>query len=112
MNAQHTPGPWRTQPIMGTGRVQIVNDHAAVFGADQVFDIATLPVLSDGSHHANARLIAAAPELLAALQKAERYIDALSERVKWTQRDQKEFDSLGIRAAIAKATGGADHAHD
>jgi len=71
--AQHTPGPWQVEtnnrcrdtfvgPVMGGQRICEVFHHAT----------------SGNPHLANARLIAAAPELLAALQattaECERYL--------------------------------------
>ena len=89
MSAQYTPGPWvvdYSHPDWVEGTTIWANDvviaHAV---ADQ--------------HHqteANARLISAAPDLLAALQK----IDAnAAESVEWIRRVARE--------AISKATGGA-----
>lgn len=89
MSAQYTPGPWvvdYSHPDWVEGTTIWANDvviaHAV---ADQ--------------HHqteANARLISAAPDLLAALQK----IDAnAAESVEWIRRVARE--------AITKATGAA-----
>lgn len=50
---------------------------------------------------ADARLIAAAPDLLEALRVAERCIKG------YTESSRRECGLDGIRAAIAKATGGA-----
>lgn len=90
MTTQHTPGPWvvdRSHPDWVEGTTIWANDvviaHAV---ADQ--------------HHqteANARLIAAAPDLLAALEACLRRLDA--------HDDQSAPECLAARAAIAKATG-------
>lgn len=87
MQTTYTPGPWRvTGPNVraGDALLAVVTDH----WADE-------PTPDDEKAH-NARLIAAAPELLGALQK----IDAnAAESVEWIRRVARE--------AISKATGGA-----
>ena len=99
MNTKHTPGPWEVYDMQWTGTVAIAK------------------VLSDGSRHlvvgpyideANARLIAAAPELLEALQAIvgkgiaglpERYDDLTTVDVPLLVKA-----IWNARAAIAKAT--------
>lgn len=64
--AKHTPGPWRVMPD-SLGTIETVTGTIAV---GQTFDIVS--PLVDGKHEermANARLIAAAPRLLDALEK-------------------------------------------
>ncbi len=88
----HTPGPWEMIKEIGNDgglSCKIVSGNKAVIA---------LAKHADGNKEANARLIAAAPELLEAL------IDLLD--------DSDEYDKrpIGIvaakaRAAIAKATG-------
>lgn len=84
---KHTPGPWRVVPT-GAGNVLIQSDSvsqtvATVHGAEQA---------------ANARLIAAAPELLEALQLAVGIIE-----------NHPAMGAMAVppsfRAAIAKAEG-------
>jgi hypothetical protein len=82
---QHTPGPWTV-------------DNQYIHGPD---GIRFLAVAGDGAGQANARLIAAAPELLAAARLAV----AWSEQVPAPYRDWPHV--AAARAAIAKATGGA-----
>ena len=89
----HTPGPWFIQCTGGESEC-IASNHQTldveVNGPD--FEI----------RNANARLIAAAPELLAACHVALATLDLKSMgRAKWTGGDQKSFDLLS--AAIAKA---------
>jgi len=89
---KHTPGPW-TVIENSSGKHLVCADHPQAAH----FDIA---LTSGPDSVANARLIAAAPELLEACQRyiAEREEIGLS------------CDSAavrGIRAAIAKATGSA-----
>lgn len=79
MSTEHTPGPWKA---FGT---------AVYFpGIRGGFDLRSCP-----NPEANARLIAAAPDLL----------DALKEVVRISDRKHDAWDAA--RAAIAKATGGA-----
>lgn len=100
MSKGHTPGPW-------DGR-QEYNDHRdEIIARGRV--VAIIPVRkttgvmsdekrleSDQEGEANARLIAAAPELLEALTIAREYALA----------DAEPDDLAFIDAAIAKATGG------
>ena len=81
---KHTPGPWilhmgfdETYTISDTGGCEIGHIYCESMG--------------DGEHEANARLIAAAPELLEAAKAV----------AKWLGRDIDDWDSL--RTAIAKA---------
>ena len=81
--AKHTPGPWHAviaggvQPVIGGPLITSAHTKSGM-----------LP-----NYEANARLIAAAPELLEALRGVVRVAD----------RSTIEFDAA--RAAIAKATG-------
>ena len=81
---QHTPGPWTV-------------DNQYIHGPD---GIRFLAVAGDGAGQANARLIASAPELLAAARLAV----AWSEQVPAPYRDWPHV--AAARAAIARATGG------
>jgi hypothetical protein len=96
MGAQHTPGPWeiRDSEVLGGPFGYCIDTDSFVVA--EVYDDATeLPAL------ANARLIAAAPEMLEALYQ---YVSDL--------RFPPQGDSIQRRieraeAVIAKATGGA-----
>jgi hypothetical protein len=96
MTTQHTPGPWR------------VGDAAhTIFGPKQADGSLAVTIASVAGnarvedYRANARLIAAAPDLLAALKA----VSAIAEH------GPSVVDALGfqnvraIRAAIAKAEG-------
>jgi hypothetical protein len=87
--AKHTPGPWlhHEGKIHAPGALWI----ATVVERDDIIDA--------DETEANAALLAAAPELLAALVRAERCIRG------YTDSSKRECDLDGIRAAIAKATG-------
>lgn len=92
MSAQHTPGFWATD--FGVTRVEVFDEGGRI--------IATLPRDAEyGRPHAmtaaNARLIAAAPEMLAVLLKLRR--GDLHQRVRPLYNE--------AQAIIAKATGSA-----
>ena len=80
-DTQHTPGPWRVNDTIYRHSFHIVDQEGA-FVAD--------------TDRCNARLIAAAPELLAALQAVADY---------WAGGDVPADIDAAMRAAIAKATG-------
>lgn len=88
MNTKHTPGPWvvdRTHPEL---------ERNVVWSGDQI--IASVVNDQHGNADANARLVAAAPELLEAL----RYMVANAEAEGWS-----EMMLADATAAIAKAEG-------
>jgi hypothetical protein len=92
-NTKHTPGPWQHGANYGA--------CVYVFDENRSYNIATLgptPVMG-GSCEANARLIAAAPELLEALKEMMHYRSWAGD---WWQ---VEHAKNMARAAIAKATG-------
>lgn len=93
MNTQHTPGPWNySGPCEITGRYSIFHNGPLAYCADTT--------AKPGDGEANARLIAAAPDLLAALQNVAACFDA-------NDPDSMANAMADARAAIAKATGGA-----
>lgn len=93
MTTQHTPGPWLAIVTETTGN-----------GNPAIWDIACknggIIAESIGHNQADARLIAAAPDLLSALN---RFVDCMTEN----ENGEKLYaDWLSIaRAAIAKAEG-------
>ena len=93
--AAHTPGPW----LIEWNAAQSGEGHYITDSKDMVELSRIAAVLfhddADGETRANARLLAAAPDLLAALIGV----------VKVADRATVEFDAA--RAAIAKAEGGA-----
>jgi len=115
MNAKHTPGPWRIQdlqPAIRAGNCKAGPDGTRfrVYGDTTLW----LDVVADsdgfvfGENEANARLIAAAPELLEALIE-ERRVRLLGQEseVHWeSMRDLRRASAADTDAAIAKATGG------
>jgi hypothetical protein len=93
----HTPGPWqaiRTNPHDGYDGFEIRAQPGPVLRGftRTVADVYGLG--SNEEHQANARLIAAAPDLLAMLKVAQLWLDV-----------DGRFDMQGINAAIAKAEG-------
>lgn len=112
MSAQHTPGPWRyisrnvDEKANWACRIPFAIEHVPERSScvEPIADVlaSTLLEVCDQPHaEANARLIAAAPEMLAVLERVRR----------WAEGDNINY--MGdhpialVRAAIAKATGSA-----
>lgn len=95
---KHTPGPWVIEKLSGGWGV-----HAPNWGYVAFHVSSDLPHWNEGQE-ANRRLIAAAPELLAALVKAERMFREIGFIA---AADSARPESLWneITTAIAKATG-------
>ncbi len=90
-DSKHTPGPWR---IEGAGHMHAAGSTALMH------ENYCIAVFRGVDSDANARLIAAAPDLLDALRLAEGFI---ADRVPNTAEMAHVW--LTIRAVIAKATG-------
>lgn len=88
---QHTPGPWDVWPSIYEG-----------MGAAVVRNIETLETIAEVRDYANARLIAAAPELLEALKTAQLYVANVVE-AEGALFNRRHLDS--VNSAISKATG-------
>jgi len=91
--ATHTPGPWLAYPSQEPMQTNIgqpgnIIGHAIAFGDTQ------------GEADANAALIAAAPDMLAALIKAEKELTGFQ-----AMTGTPDAMLAEIRAAIAAATG-------
>ncbi len=94
-NAKHTPGPWIVEQV--SGAIEVCNEET-------LFTVARCGI-GNGVSEANARLIAAAPELLAALERTADVLEYYNEN-KGPTRDSALCDLFAIaRAAIAKAKG-------
>ncbi|HDS1569315.1 hypothetical protein [Stenotrophomonas maltophilia] len=101
MSSKHTPGPWETdRNNVHTGQIATIhhclnNDWVEVWSPNWPAD--------EAEQEANARLIAAAPELLYVAE----LVDDVSDRI--DHDPDSAFGQLvaAARAAIAKATGGA-----
>ncbi len=95
MSAKHTQGPWDPAANWPPGMSMVCHHDGS--GWRPVADCA----VSGDAAEANARLIAAAPELLEALKLAEPYVRAAGKLFHLGD------DLKRVQAAIAKATGGA-----
>lgn len=99
MSAKHTPGPWVVTRVTKPVRhwtVEIPGDHPFAIGRDGG---------PDDVHEqdaANARLIAAAPDMLEALKEVEREMDAV---IHGTVTLDAETLWDVVSRAIAKAEG-------
>lgn len=117
----HTPGPWKVMPCPVHGGKHPYHDQRWIAAAETQIEFGATPEdwrcetgsliceMRDGAPE-NARLIAAAPELLAALTEiaelAEKGAIMIHETGKPTWSLVDAVSSIA-RAAIAKATGGA-----
>ena len=103
---KHTPGPWTHE---GQGDITGIEDNGFGRGPVDVCSVYLRTV--EGRHEANARLIAAAPDLLEALEAFER-ISALWLPAEVEEQHAEEMYALHMArnqmlAAIAKARGEA-----
>jgi hypothetical protein len=97
MTAQHTPGPWRVGPRQDIPEGQHVLIMAGQGGSSWGVATVKLYDMRDAEiQSANARLIAAAPELLAALE-------LMLNTYNWTGITSEA--QRAARAALAKARG-------
>ena len=93
MSAQHTPAPWSVEVDHSSNAPEFIRTYVD----GEMYDLASVLCDETGNATANARLIAAAPDLLVALQACLHRLDAHDE--------QSAPECLVARAAIAKATG-------
>ena len=87
-NTKHSPAPWNCSPNMSTSHIYHVYDENNNFFANDEIDCAT--------QVANARLIAAAPELLACLKD---FLEC------GQNAGHNQQLLINCRAAVAKARG-------
>lgn len=99
----HTPGPWGVIDNGGDVRPEAI--YAPEAGGYIV--ATTWAIVREPQRKANARLIAAAPELLAALEKCEAWLSRIREEDENLVIDHSEdgFGLIDARAAIQKARG-------
>ena len=103
--SNHTPGPWRAMHA-GTAN----DEHARVIRSDGGAWIAdVLKQGTEADRAANARLIAAAPDVLAALEDAEGWLNDsdVAYVISHDKGEQAAYCRMmvNIRAAIRKARG-------
>ncbi len=99
---KHTKGPWKVAPLESDPyeNIRVVAENNR--GVCELWqDDAPVPDYN-ATQHANARLIAAAPEMLEALIKVMSWVDNWSPE--FTEEDEWAEDEIAARAAIAKAT--------
>lgn len=102
MSTKHTPGPWATAGG-STGRYRTPTiEVRALTGGGVSQCIATVTSIAVGQ--ANARLIAAAPELLEALRAARDYLSCIPESAAGGDDEAARLARLAS-SAIRKATG-------
>lgn len=89
MNARHTPGPWLRLGVGDIVQQEHIVDVAAVFCTSD-----------DATGEANARLVAAAPDLLFCLK-------VICSHAEGDERLDARLHLAEARAAIAQATGEA-----
>jgi len=90
----HTPGPWQIDPAY---------DHRVILLNDRNGNAVGELVYADTRNPADARLIAAAPDLLAALRQADAWVAMYHDEPGHDAASRCMTDV--IRAAIARATG-------
>lgn len=104
---KHTPGPWHIihEPTLSTYHIRVEDLDAAPVASLFYSSGGSRPQLSRELIDANARLIAAAPDLLAACEAALSFGEGHPDRTpSW--HDARLATQLTLRAAIAKAKGG------
>ena len=102
--SEHTPGPFEVRTYDHLKSYEIRSPHRHWPIARVMRSAGRGPLgISEGEAEANARLIAAAPDLLEACEAALGFVEELEQRgivADWSRKDQ-------LRAAIDKARGEA-----
>ena len=96
----HTPGPWRLETRIMSGGEKRMVIWGGTFGSGPI-DVMSFPVRRGQNDEANARLIAAAPDLL----EAARMVDQLRIQNSEGNIVIPVEAAKAIRSAIAKAQG-------
>lgn len=104
MAHSHTPGPWEATERHDYREVLAPRKNASWYGRSGVWAVAYMDTdLDEAVQDANARLIAAAPDLLEALETAMQWIKAWD--VGFLFDEEWAADEAKIRAAIRRARG-------
>jgi hypothetical protein len=103
MSAAHTPGPWTTDPEVGNEGV--LGADGALVADCSIFLNPEFGKRTSKINRANAHLIAAAPDLLAALKTARECIAYCRKAHKDAQSGEGFPVEMILDAAIAKAEG-------
>lgn len=99
----HTPAPWSVEIDHHNNAPEYIRANAN----GEMYDLASVLCDETGNATANARLIAAAPDLLAAALCALADFEGILPEFD-PEREHPAWETLAeLRAAIAKATGGA-----
>lgn len=101
MSAGHTPGPWHVEPVTNEDGEQFWSEDFAgkVFCVCHPGTECNATTVVDWINEGDARLIAAAPEMLKAVQRV------LDRGYVSSSIDEERDDHTMLVAAIAKATG-------
>jgi hypothetical protein len=95
---EHTPGPWKVDEvwslIMGPNGEEVAAVHSGVSHPTRA---------NRNTAHANARLIAAAPDMLAALQEALKSLEYAAMVLEAPEKSAFRENIVDARAAIEKA---------
>jgi hypothetical protein len=96
MSAQHTPGPWFAVgyqvEIERENVADICTTNAHLFGQPSLHKVATAM--------ANARLIAAAPDMLAMLQEVADYLDRYADVIDGDDGQPEANEALRLLTAV------------
>jgi hypothetical protein len=109
MSTKHTPGPWTMHPRFDDGAEVCAIAPVAWCGVATTVGSSGDQSIDAAEARANARLIAAAPDLLAVLRIAQAVFADIGDRepgddLAWCEARAAEALPL-VRAAIAKAKG-------
>lgn len=103
--AKHTPGPWE---VWDAVEGNIAKLHVGIKTPSGSVRLASLPdrrASAIGEDHANARLIAAAPELLEALEQCVKYLNDIKPLGLGNEGAQAYDARISAYDAIRKAKG-------
>jgi hypothetical protein len=107
---KHTPAPWFYLKGDEWSHSVVTHHGELPDGSQSYWTVASINKQREPEHEANARLIAAAPELLQALQEMFAAERANSLEIVGRDIDGHPLNAMGVarknaRAALAKATG-------